>query len=883
MGRFCKGFLIISVFSLIILSAFNSYLPEFPAQPISLNTQLNFLTDSPISISGDAQLNATASAGNGTAINPYILENYIINASGSGLDAILIQNTNAHFILRNCTIIATDVFQAGIKLVNVKNGTFLDNRLDFSNWGPYAIVIDSSEDIYLRNNTMNKGYYGIHVESASKNITITQNSIQQTMFYGIRTISLNNSQIFNNYFGYNRYTGIWLASSHHNTLQNNTFEYNEIAIYLGGSRFNHIVNNTVLYGDPQGIVISGSHNNTFLENTVKFCNSWGIKLGSGALGNNLTGNIVTDCEIGINIEEAYDTLLMDNKLSNNTDTGLKLKNTPSGQRIYSNQFIKTGILITGSVISMYEHTISQDNTVNGYPIRYHKYQDNFVVSGSLGQVILVACTKAQVVLCNLIEGSGISLVSTNHSRVSSNTIIGADYYGIHLLKSFNNTVCNNKINASRGYGIYLEQSENNTLCSNSANINGFSFIEYFGTGIYLLNSDNNTITQNDAHGNEYFGIRLSSSHNNSVINNNIIGNGYSGLYLTSSNYTIIIHNYFTENMVGISLSSSNHNLIKWNQLIGDGIEAFNCFGNIIEENDYNGGNNGGDPPLDYRWLIILGICLICVITFVLVYRSRRSHMTPQPTSTSITVSSEALEAPIQVITSTGISPRIFPSAELFIAIEETGLADTIPSGDEILYSTMCEAVYRGSRYTGTGMTQYKSVWQTPVVITKRGIAYMEKVVDRPGDLNVYEIPGTAAFMPWYGVRWIARGRFLISKTQFKLIRTPALETEEQFDVRFHELGGKFRPLMKQIKRDAGMANKGLKILLGSLGIGAILFFIGFFGFGYPLESLLSSYYWGSDFLIMSMFSLGLGFFISWIIVSRLTVRAIKKYEAAVGI
>ena len=57
---------------------------------------------SPIGIDGNDELKNTASSGNGLALDPYILEDYIINASGSS--GINISNTNAYFTLRNCTV-----------------------------------------------------------------------------------------------------------------------------------------------------------------------------------------------------------------------------------------------------------------------------------------------------------------------------------------------------------------------------------------------------------------------------------------------------------------------------------------------------------------------------------------------------------------------------------------------------------------------------------------------------------------------------------------------------------------------------------------------------------------------------------------------------------
>jgi hypothetical protein len=63
-----------------------------------------YTTHNPIYIDCDANFTVAngVSSGNGTASNPYIIENWDINASSAnGID---ISNTNAYFIIRNCVI-----------------------------------------------------------------------------------------------------------------------------------------------------------------------------------------------------------------------------------------------------------------------------------------------------------------------------------------------------------------------------------------------------------------------------------------------------------------------------------------------------------------------------------------------------------------------------------------------------------------------------------------------------------------------------------------------------------------------------------------------------------------------------------------------------------
>jgi len=62
-------------------------------------------THAPIRINSDSEFNATngVTGGNGTAGNPYIIDNWNINATGAGC-GIYVGNTTKYFVIRNCTV-----------------------------------------------------------------------------------------------------------------------------------------------------------------------------------------------------------------------------------------------------------------------------------------------------------------------------------------------------------------------------------------------------------------------------------------------------------------------------------------------------------------------------------------------------------------------------------------------------------------------------------------------------------------------------------------------------------------------------------------------------------------------------------------------------------
>jgi parallel beta-helix repeat protein len=106
---------------------------------------------SAIYIDGNAELESYAIDGTGGELDPYIIENLVINASGLG-NGIYIQNTNAYFILRNCVITNADLYCAGISLSNVTNAKITNNTVYNSYDG---ILLCRSSNNMLKNNTLN--------------------------------------------------------------------------------------------------------------------------------------------------------------------------------------------------------------------------------------------------------------------------------------------------------------------------------------------------------------------------------------------------------------------------------------------------------------------------------------------------------------------------------------------------------------------------------------------------------------------------------------------------------------------------------------------------------------------------------------------------------
>ena len=128
--------------------------------PFYIKHDINFLSDSPIKLQGKFTLpiNITHndnfslydSGGDGNASTPWIIENYVINASGFGCHGVFIANTTDYFILQNCTIIEADGTYHGMRLENVSNGKIRNNTVA-DNAGNGIYLYQSSNNIISHN------------------------------------------------------------------------------------------------------------------------------------------------------------------------------------------------------------------------------------------------------------------------------------------------------------------------------------------------------------------------------------------------------------------------------------------------------------------------------------------------------------------------------------------------------------------------------------------------------------------------------------------------------------------------------------------------------------------------------------------------------------
>jgi len=250
----------------------------------------------PISINGNTQLAAASNGGgDGTAGNPYIIENYVISASSA--NGIVIQNTTAYFIVRNCLVenggSTYHGIYAGIYLDNVVNGKIENNTC--SNNGDGISLWYSPYNNLTNNTCENNTYSGISLWYSSYN-NLTNNTCENNNT-GIYPSGSSNDNLTNNTCSNNTWNGFFLNGSSNDNLTNNTCNNNHNGISLNGVSIdnttgstcenNNLTNNTCSNNNMNGILLNGFSNvnrtnnncNNILTNNTCENNNYGIYLG----------------------------------------------------------------------------------------------------------------------------------------------------------------------------------------------------------------------------------------------------------------------------------------------------------------------------------------------------------------------------------------------------------------------------------------------------------------------------------------------------------------------------------------------------------------------------------------------------------------------------
>ena len=400
----------------------------------------------PIHIVGDDNFTPAngVTSGSGTADDPYIIEDWAIDASGK--NGIKIQNTTAYFVIRNCLVENSGDYYYGIYLENVINGK-VENNTCSNNYT--SIYLGGSSSNTLSNNTCSNSPFNIYLLNSSDYNTLSNNTCSNNYWWWWR----------------GKWFGIYLYSSSYNTLDNNTLSNNHFGVSGDEiSHFDHDIDTSNLVDgrpiyylkDNSDIVIGPSLNVGYLGfvrcDNIRVENLVLEKKDQGILLVSIENSRIENCTFLNNVKGIHMYFSSNNTLSNNTcennDIGILLysssNNTPSNNTCENNYYC--GIYLYSS----------SNNTPSNNTCENNKY-GIFLYSSSSNTLSNNTCEN------NYSEwggaGIGIFLVSSsNYNNLTNNTCENNDT-GIYLESSSSNTIFHN----------YLLNNTENNAYDNGAN------------------------------------------------------------------------------------------------------------------------------------------------------------------------------------------------------------------------------------------------------------------------------------------------------------------------------------------------------------------------------------------------------------------------------
>lgn len=433
--------LIVCLTLIVVSITLGGVIQEYKSQTAT-NSEgvLSVRADPIIVIRNNSAFEIYTSIGDGSEVFPYVLKDLIIDGNSQSDTCIDIQNTNAHFIIQNCTLYDGDY---GIHCQNVSNGQFLGNRIYSSGVGIY---LEYTNQCQALDNIIKYCDVGIYYE--------------RTFFHTAKHNVLNYNNI-----------GLETEYTYYLTAENNTC--------------NHITGGQSFY-------LWGVNHSIFTGNYAINCSAGqGFYIDDSCWNNTFTANYVSNCSYGVYmVDNCKYNWFISNEVHYTLD-GYGWQIGGSGELCSYNWFITNGAYHTQSSTGFYlenaPHCILNGNVANyngddGIHLEVNTYNTTLLVNVAFNNSNYGIHLEDE--LNTLISNSadnntqtGIFLEYSDNNFLTTNTANGNLAHGIYLHHSNHNNLSLNTAYQNGIYGFFIEDSDNNNVSWNVAHENPTAVIE----------------------------------------------------------------------------------------------------------------------------------------------------------------------------------------------------------------------------------------------------------------------------------------------------------------------------------------------------------------------------------------------------------------------
>jgi parallel beta-helix repeat protein len=320
-GRRSLGILALAILALALVG---SYLVT-KVSPPEVGVSSTPATRGPILIEEDADFTRVgagkgcecARAGSGTERDPYVISNWVINASGSA--GISLLGTSSYFTIKRVQV-QGDGLSTGINLDQVENGRIEESLITNNFIGAYVY---QSSNLQFINNTIEKNTYGIQLEDSYSN-RVSSNHFNQIGEVAIFVRGSENSVTGNavrSAFGGINIDGTGGGANDNLVDQNSVSNTTTYGIGVWRAARTVVRSNLVTHNQGVGITLAeGSSNNTVEQNEVIENKGGGIVLAQGTLYNSVRGNTAKRNGDGVSSFDLADTGSANTWENNSYDT-----------------------------------------------------------------------------------------------------------------------------------------------------------------------------------------------------------------------------------------------------------------------------------------------------------------------------------------------------------------------------------------------------------------------------------------------------------------------------------------------------------------------------------------------------------------------------------